>query len=80
MRWDFEDDAVPVPGRELVGYLRFEPQRAGCRVEVHQRAQDATQAEFLTAAWSMVLGRFREHAEGSAKTGPRPRRPKRHDA
>ena len=25
MRWDFEDDDVPLPGAQLVGYLRFFP-------------------------------------------------------
>ena len=62
MRWDFDDDAVPVPGRELVGYLRFQPRSAGCRIEVHQEAADAQQAEFLSVAWSLVLGRLAEHA------------------
>ncbi len=79
MRWDFDDDAVPFPGRQLVGYLRFDPTGDGCRVEVHQRAADDTQAEFLTAAWSMVLGRLREHAEHRS-AGPRARRPKRGSA
>jgi DNA-binding transcriptional ArsR family regulator len=62
MRWDFDDDAVPVPGRELVGYLRFRPRPSGCRIEVHQEAVDAQQAEFLSVAWSLVLGRLAEHA------------------
>ena len=78
MRWDFDDDAVPIPGRQLVGYLRFHPLDSGTRVEVHQAAADPAQAEFLTAAWSMVLGRFTEHAVGRATaTGRRPRRAKR---
>ena len=76
MRWDFDDDAVPFPGRQLVGYLRFAPAGRGCHVEVHQWAADGTQAEFLSAAWSMVLGRLREHAEHRS-AGPRSRRPKR---
>lgn len=58
MRWDFEDDAVPVPGRELIAYLRVRPIERGSRVEVHQLAREETQAAFLTQAWSMVLGRF----------------------
>ena len=61
MRWDFEDAAPPVPGWQLVGYLRFLSVDDGCRVEVHQSARDAEQAQFMTAAWSMVLGRFKEH-------------------
>ncbi|MGW4929602.1 metalloregulator ArsR/SmtB family transcription factor [Agromyces sp. NPDC004153] len=61
MRWDFDDEAVPVPGRQLVGYLRFRPERNGCRIEVHQEALDAGQAQFLSVAWSLVLGRLVEH-------------------
>jgi DNA-binding transcriptional ArsR family regulator/uncharacterized protein YndB with AHSA1/START domain len=79
VRWDFDDDAVPVPGRQLVGYVRFFERRGGSRVEVHQRAADAEQARFLSAAWSMVLGRLREHAErdprsAGARRRPRPKR------
>ena len=80
MLWDFDDDAVPFPGRQLVGYLRFEPIPKGCKVEVHQRAADATQSEFLSAAWRMVLGRLREHAENHTPSRRRPRRPKRSGA
>jgi DNA-binding transcriptional ArsR family regulator len=76
MRWDFDDDQTPVPGRQLVGYLRFLPAKDGCRVEVHQEAQDAQQAQYLTAAWSMVLGRLKEHADLHRRT-PRRRRPKK---
>ncbi len=78
MRWDFDDDAVPFPGRQLVGYLRFTAVGPGCRVEVHQRAGDTAQAEFLSAAWSMVLGRLRESAGLARPSVPRARRPKRH--
>lgn len=78
MRWDFDDDLTPVPGRQLVGYLRFLPSAAGCRVEVHQAAEDAEQAQYLTAAWSMVLGRLKEHADLDRRTA-RPRRPKFRD-
>jgi DNA-binding transcriptional ArsR family regulator/uncharacterized protein YndB with AHSA1/START domain len=79
MRWDFADDAIPVPGAQLVGYLRFHLAATGCRVELHQRAADAAQAEFLSVAWSMVLGRFTEYAaRGRTASGPRPSRPKRH--
>jgi DNA-binding transcriptional ArsR family regulator/uncharacterized protein YndB with AHSA1/START domain len=82
MRWDFDDDAIPVPGRGLVAYLRVHPTRGGSRVEVHQLADDQTQAEFLTAAWSLVLGRFVEaHAGGTVAPGPpRAARPKRRRA
>lgn len=58
MTWDFDDDAVPVPGRQLTAYLRITPNRRGARVEVQQLADDDTQASFLTTAWEMVLGRF----------------------
>jgi ArsR family transcriptional regulator len=77
MRWDFDDDAVPNPGRQLIGYLRIYPLVRGTRVEVHQAAADAAQTDFLTTAWTMVLGRFAEHAAGRAPTRPRLRRPKR---
>jgi DNA-binding transcriptional ArsR family regulator/uncharacterized protein YndB with AHSA1/START domain len=79
MRWDFDDGAVPVPGRTpLVAYLRVHPVGRGCRVEVHQLANDLQQAAFLSDAWSMVLGRFVEaHARPEAAIGRRPPRPKR---
>ncbi len=79
MRWDLDDDAVPLPGRGMVGYLRIFETRLGSRIEVHQLADDPGQAEFLDAAWSMVLGRFREaHTDGAMAAGPaRPQRPKR---
>jgi DNA-binding transcriptional ArsR family regulator/uncharacterized protein YndB with AHSA1/START domain len=78
MRWDFDDDAVPLPGRELVAYLRVHPTEHGSRVVVHQLAEDERQASFLTEAWSMVLGRFAQaHREGSGPPVPRAARPKR---
>src|SRR3954447_13575722 len=59
MRWDFEDDNVPVPGHEVVGYLRIEPNPdGGARVEVHQLVEDDEQASFMEAAWGLVLGRL----------------------
>jgi DNA-binding transcriptional ArsR family regulator/uncharacterized protein YndB with AHSA1/START domain len=76
MRWDFDDGVTPVPGRQVVGYLRFFPRDHGCRVEVHQCAADAKQADFLIAAWSMVLGRFAEYA-ALGRGAPRTKRPKR---
>ena len=72
MRWDFDDDVTPVPGGQVVGYLRFFPRADGSRVEVHQCAADAEQAEFLTAAWQMVLGRFKEYAD-LERRAPSPR-------
>jgi uncharacterized protein YndB with AHSA1/START domain len=79
MRWDFDDDAIPLPGRGLIAYLRVHPTPRGSRVEIQQLADEGAQAEFLTAAWSMVLGRFVDAhtAGGTRRTAPRPPRPKR---
>jgi DNA-binding transcriptional ArsR family regulator/uncharacterized protein YndB with AHSA1/START domain len=78
MRWDFDDDEVPLPGQQLVAYLRVHPQGRGSRVEVHQLAADEAQASFLSTAWSLVLGRFAEaHEEGAGPPGRRAPRPKR---
>jgi DNA-binding transcriptional ArsR family regulator len=70
MRWDFEDDNIPVPGGELTGYLRVRPRGDGARVEVHQLAGTRAQADFMEAAWTMVLGRLR--AGVADAVGPRP--------
>ena len=60
MNWDLDDDIVPVPGRELTGYLRIHRgQPRGSRVEVHQLVNDAGQAQLMTAAWRTVLGRLK---------------------
>jgi len=82
MTWDFEDDNVPVPGRPLTGYLHVHPNGdGGAHVEVHQLAESAEQAEFMRAAWGMVLGRLRKGvaaASDPATEMPRRRpRPKR---
>ncbi len=79
MRWDFDDDAVPIPGRPaLVAYLRVHRTRRGSRVEVHQLAGDQLEVAFLADAWSVVLGRFAQaHARDGVTPGPRPARPKR---
>lgn len=58
MRWDFDDDSVPIPGDELTAYLRITPAGRGSRAEVHQLAETPAQAAFMEAAWTMVLGRF----------------------
>ena len=80
MRWDFEDDNVPLPGHELVGYLRVDPRPIGAHVEVHQLVENAAQASFMQAAWGLVLGRFKKGvvaASDSAASMPsRRRRPK----
>lgn len=83
MRWDFDDDAVPIPGRTpLVAYLRVHDRgRGSCAVEVHQLASDQQQAAFLADAWSTVLGRFAEaHRDGVPAPRPRSPRPKRRSA
>jgi len=59
MSWDFDDGNVPVPGESRTGYLRVSPRPGGARVEVHQLVDSARQAEFMEAAWGMVLGRLR---------------------
>lgn len=76
MCWDFDDDLTPVPGRQLVGYLRFLTREHGCRVEVHQQAPDADQAHYLATAWSTVLGRLKQHTDLHRATTRHPR-PKR---
>ncbi len=76
MRWDFDDGAVPLPGRTpLVAYLRtYSRTNRGSTVEVHQLANDHRQASFLVEAWSLVLGRFAEgHRSGTPPLRP-PRR------
>jgi DNA-binding transcriptional ArsR family regulator len=82
MSWDFDDDNVPVPGHPLTAYLQVRPQAGGSRVQIHQVAETAGQAEFLRAAWTMVLGRLVTNlAAATDADGPsrqRDRRPKRH--
>jgi DNA-binding transcriptional ArsR family regulator len=78
MRWDFDDDAVPLPGRQLVAYLRVLPAGRGSRVVVHQLVDDDTHAAFLAEAWSMVLGRFAQaHTPGTPRPVRRTPRAKR---
>jgi DNA-binding transcriptional ArsR family regulator/uncharacterized protein YndB with AHSA1/START domain len=81
MRWDFDDGNVPVPGGELTCYLRIRPRGTGAHVEVHQLVDTAAQAEFMAAAWALVLGRLKAGLPGALDPGtdmaPRPPRPKR---
>ena len=81
MRWDFEDDNVPIPGGEMTGYLRVTPRGAGAHVEVHQLVDTPVQAEFMQQAWAMVLGRFKAGVASAISAGqepaPRAPRPKR---
>ena len=80
MRWDFEDDNVPVPGGEMTGYLRIRPRPDGAHVEVHQLVDTPAQAEFMEQAWATVLGRLKAgvaRASDPGETMPlRPARPK----
>ena len=76
MRWDFEDDNIPVPGDERVAYLRIAASDAGSSAEVHQIVADEREAEFMKVAWGMVLGRLKQSLVDA--TAPRRvRRPKR---
>jgi DNA-binding transcriptional ArsR family regulator/uncharacterized protein YndB with AHSA1/START domain len=59
IRWDFEDGNIPVPGGELTGYIRIRARERGAHVEVHQLVDTLTQAEFMEAAWTLVLGRLK---------------------
>jgi DNA-binding transcriptional ArsR family regulator len=58
LRWDFEDEVVPVPGGEMTGYVRFTSVAEGTRVDVHQIVDTTVQAEFMEGAWTLVLGRL----------------------
>lgn len=81
MSWDFDDDNVPVPGRPLTGYLRLFDAAPGTRVEVHQLVDTGEQAEFMAAAWGLVLGRLKQGVAAATDPGtdmperrPRPKR------
>jgi uncharacterized protein YndB with AHSA1/START domain len=76
MRWDFEDDHIPVPGDERVAYLRVAASDAGSRAEVQQLVADEREAEFMKVAWSMVLGRLKQSfaGTGARRRGRRPKR------
>lgn len=81
MSWDFDDDNVPVPGREMTGYLWVHPRDGGgSRVEVHQLVEGSEQAQFMEIAWASVLGRLRAGVVAASdpreEIVPRPRRPK----
>ena len=69
MRWDFEDDHIPVPGGEMTGYLRIQPQDHGSHVEVHQLVDTPAQAAFMEGAWAMVLGRLKAGVARAADPG-----------
>ena len=78
MRWDFEDDTIPVPGGEMTGYLWIRPRAGGARVEVHQLADTPAQARFMEGAWAMVLGRLKAGVTRACDPAePMPSRPSR---
>jgi DNA-binding transcriptional ArsR family regulator/uncharacterized protein YndB with AHSA1/START domain len=84
MRWDFDDDNVPFPGGEMVGYLRVSPSAPsapsaqGSHVEVHQMVASAVQARFMESAWTLVLGRLKSGIAAATDTAaPMVRRPPR---
>jgi DNA-binding transcriptional ArsR family regulator/uncharacterized protein YndB with AHSA1/START domain len=78
MRWDFEDDNVPVPGGEMTGYLRIQPRGQGARVEVHQLVDTPAQAVFMEGAWAIVLGRLKAGVTRASNPAvPMPSRPTR---
>jgi uncharacterized protein YndB with AHSA1/START domain len=58
MSWDFADDSVPLPGGQQDGYLRLERAGRRTRVTMQQLAADDEQADYLDAAWRLVLGRL----------------------
>jgi len=81
MRWDFEDDNIPVPGGEMTGYLRIHPLGERAYVEVHQLVDTPAQAAFMEGAWALVLGRLKAGVARASDPAepmlPRPPRPKR---
>jgi DNA-binding transcriptional ArsR family regulator/uncharacterized protein YndB with AHSA1/START domain len=83
MSWDLDDGNVPVPGGQRTGYLRVTPRLPfGAHVEVHQLAGSVKEAELLSAAWRLVLGRLRAGVgpatDPAIDMRPRLQRPKRH--
>ncbi len=78
LRWDHDDEGVPVPGAARVGYLRVLAEAPDAsRVVVHQAAADDDQAGFMTVAWSLVLGRLEAFLVSTATPTPRAPRAKR---
>jgi DNA-binding transcriptional ArsR family regulator len=78
MSWDFDDENVPVPGVEMVSYLRVFPHPDGARVQVQQLVDTLVQVQFMERAWAVVLGRLRAGAACAADLSqPMPLRPSR---
>jgi hypothetical protein len=80
LRWDFDDDNIPIPGTGMVGYVRFSKAGRGCHVEIHQLIDSPEHAEFIEVAWTLVLGRLKTGVVAASDervpTAPRARRPK----
>lgn len=57
-RWDFEDDAIPIPGDTVTAVVDFTTFESGTRVEVTQIVATREQAAFMHVAWGFVLGRY----------------------
>ena len=66
MSWGFGLD-VPLPGEELVAYLRILPKGARSHLVLHQLADVDAHVEKLGNMWALVLGRFRENIAGALK-------------
>ena len=60
MTWDFEAEAVPVPGAGQRAYLEITEIAAGCHVEIHQLVRSAEEARYMERAWGVMLARFRD--------------------
>jgi hypothetical protein len=71
MHWDFDDD-VPVPGPQLVSYLRLASSPEGTHIEVDQHAVTVEQGAFFRSAWSMVVGRLSQRHQRSALSSGAP--------
>jgi uncharacterized protein YndB with AHSA1/START domain len=78
LRWDFDDDNVPIPGDEMIGYMRFSAIDRGTHVEVHQLLNAPEHAAFVESAWTLVLGRLKSGVVAALdRDAPAPRRIRR---
>ncbi len=78
LRWDFDDENVPIPGGEMIGYMRFSALDKGTHVEVHQLLNAPEHATFVESAWTLVLGRLKSGvAAASDRDAPAPHRAQR---
>lgn len=78
MRWDFEQDEIPIPGGGRRAYLEISADpggggdagRVGCTVEVTQLLRAADQAVYMERAWGMILARFAAGVRPALAAGP----------